>query len=196
MIQLQMPHRAARKDDARTLATLINIAGEGLPLHVWTGMAAAGESPWDIGQERARRETGAFSYRNAIVREETGQVVACLIGYALPEHPQPTDYAHIPPMFVPLQQLEDLAAGTWYLNAIASLPEHRGRGYGRDLMAVAEAMAHDAGTRGVSLIVEDANRGARRLYERLDYAEIARRPIVGDHWETAGTHWLLLVKKL
>jgi len=196
MTQQKIPHRAARKDDARALAELVNLAGEGLPLHVWTGMASAGQSPWDIGVERARRETGSFSYRHAIVREENGRVVACLIGYALPRSPQPVDYAQVPPLFVPLQQLEEAAAGTWYLNAIATLPDCRGRGYGRELMAIAETAARDAGTRGISLIVSDANRGARRLYGQLGYAEIDRRTMVKDHWMSPGSEWLLLVKTL
>ena len=41
-------------------------------------------------------------------------------------------------MFVPLQELENLAPGTWYVNVLAAYPEHRGQGYGTALLAVAE----------------------------------------------------------
>lgn len=116
MIELLPPHRAAREDDALPMAELVNMAGEGLPYYLWSGMASAGQSAWDVGQERARRQSGGFSYRNTILREEAGRVVASLVGYALDDDPEPTDYADLPPMFVPLQQLEDRAPGTWYVN--------------------------------------------------------------------------------
>jgi len=51
------------------MADLVNMAGEGLPLYLWTKLAAPGQSPSEVGQERARRESGAFSYRTTIVRE-------------------------------------------------------------------------------------------------------------------------------
>lgn len=194
MIDITPPYRLAAPDDALALAELVNMAGEGLPLLLWSRMAEAGKSPWELGQERARREAGAFSYRNAIVREQDKEVVACLIGYPLDDDPAPVDYSDIPPMFVPLQQLEDMAPGTWYVNVLATYPDHRGKGFGRDFLAVAEAIASDLGKRGVSIIVADSNAGARKLYERQGYSERATRPMVKEDWQNPGTNWVLLVK--
>ena len=196
MIELPPPHRAAREDDALPMAELVNMAGEGLPYYLWSGMALAGQSAWEVGQERARRQAGGFSYRNTIVREEAGRVVASLVGYALDDDPEPVDYADLPPMFVPLQQLEDMAPGTWYVNVLATYPDFRGRGYGRELLSIAEAIARDAGRRGLSIIVADTNAGARRLYERSGFREQARRPMVKAQWRHPGTHWVLLLKDL
>ena len=39
----------------------------------------------------------------------------------------------MPPMFVPLQELEDRVPGTWYVNVLATLEEHRGKGYGKEV---------------------------------------------------------------
>jgi hypothetical protein len=36
----------------------------------------------------------------------------------------------MPAMFVPLQELENLAPGTWYVNVLAAYPEHRSQGHG------------------------------------------------------------------
>lgn len=196
MIQLQPPFRRATPDDAKVLSELVNIAGEGLPLYLWARMAEAERSPWDIGQERARRDAGAFSYRNAVLLEQNGEIVSCLIGYPLDDTPSPVDYSDMPPMFVPLQQLEDMAPGTWYVNVLATYPDHRGRGYGHKLLALANAIAADQGKRGLSLIVADSNTGARGLYERLGYRERARRPMVKEQWQSPGTNWTLLVKEL
>jgi ribosomal protein S18 acetylase RimI-like enzyme len=194
MIELPIPHRPARVDDALAMAELVNMAGEGLPLYLWTHLAAPGQSPWAFGQERARRESGAFSYRNTIVREEAGDVAAVLIGYPLEDEPAPVDYTDMPPMFVPLQQLEDLAPGTWYVNVLATYPQFRGRGYGAQLLSIADDIARDTGKRGLSIIVAGANAGARRLYERCGYREQTRRAMVKEQWQHPGTHWVLLVK--
>ncbi len=190
------PYRRATPDDALELAEFINMAGEGMPLYLWEGMAEAGETVWDVGQRRARREEGSFSYRNAVVREEAGKAVATLIGYPLRDEPEPWDPAAMPPMFVPLQELEDLAPGTWYVNVLASYPECRGKGYGTDLLAIAETLAAEAGCRGMSIIVSDGNPGAVRLYERTGYARVASRTMVKDDWQNPGDNWVLLTKPL
>ena len=63
----------------------------------------------------------------------------------------------MPAMFVPLQELENLAPGTWYVNVLAAYPEHRGKGHGTALLGVADQLGADAGRRGLSIIVSDAN---------------------------------------
>ncbi len=172
------------------------MAGEGLPLYLWTRMASPDETPWDVGRNRAKRDAGAFSYRNTVVREENGKVVACLIGYPLANEPDPTVYDGMPAMFVPMQALEDLACGSWYVNVLAAYPEYRGRGYGEQLLSLAGRFASQAEKRGSSVIVSDANVRARRLYERTGYRERARRPMVKEGWRNDGNDWVLLLKDL
>ena len=186
--------RQARNVDAAALAELINLAGEGLPLYLWRQMAGAGEDPWEIGRERAARDSGGFSYRNSVVAEVDGNIAGALLGYPVAAEPEPVDPASIPPMFVPLLELENLAAGTWYINAVATFPDTRGLGIGSRLMDWAEDRANELGLHGTSLIVSDANRGARRLYERLGYEEVARRPMVKEQWRNAGDNWVLMTK--
>jgi ribosomal protein S18 acetylase RimI-like enzyme len=189
------PFRPATIDDAASLADLVQFASEGMALYLWTKAARPGQDPWDAGRERARRETGAFSYRNAVLCEVDGQVAAGLVGYPLPDRPEPMR-DDMPAMFVPLQELENLAPGTWYVNVLAAYPEHRGHGLGTALLGIAETLARDAGRRGLSIIVSDANTGARRLYERCGYREIARRAKVKNGWEAAGSEWILLTREL
>ena len=189
-----MTVRSAAKGDCAELAQLINLAGEGLPLYLWQQMAGPGEDPWQIGRERAARDSGGFSYRNSIIAEVDGKIAGALVGYPVPDEPEPVDPADTPAMFVPLVELENLAAGTWYVNAVAAFPEARGLGLGSELMRWAERRAADLGLRGVSLIVSDANHGARRLYERLGYAETASRPMVRDGWQSGGENWVLMIK--
>lgn len=195
MIELGPPFRYARPDDAPALAELINFAGEGLPFYLWTNMAEPGESAWEVGRRRALREVGSFSYRNAVVVEAGGHTLASLVGYALPDVPEPIDYDQMPPMFVPLQELENLAPGTWYVNVLATYPRYRGQGYGTRLLGIADRLAAAAGRTGLSIIVSDGNTGARRLYERCGYRERAVRPMVKERWENPGQKWLLMTKE-
>ena len=196
MIDLEPPLRAATPDDAAAMADLVNFAGDGLALYLWGKMAEPGQDAWEVGRQRARRESGGFSYRNTVVAEEDGEVVACLIGYPLPDEPEPIDYTTMPPMFVALQELENLAPATWYVNVVAAYPEHRGRGVGTMLLRVADRLAADTARTGLSIIVSDANTGARRLYERTSYKQIATRPAVKGDWKNPVKDWVLLVKRL
>ena len=185
--------RAATPDDATALAELFDLAGDGLPLHLWTRMAEPGEAALEVGRRRARRDAGAFSWRNASVIETEGGVAASLVGYALPETPEPPDPA-IPPMFRPLDELERLAPGSWYVNALAVYPRWRGQGMGMRLLAHVGELATATGCRGTSIIVADTNEGALRLYERTGHVERARRAAVKVDWDGAVREWVLLVR--
>jgi ribosomal protein S18 acetylase RimI-like enzyme len=179
--------------DAAILAELVNYAGEGLPLYLWGKLAAPGETAWDVGLKRAAREEGSFSYRNATMIELQGEAAGCLIGYEIPDAPEPIDPA-MPAMFRPLQELENLAPGTWYVNVLAVRPAFRSKGLGAALLGLADETGRRLGKRGMSVIVSDDNRGARRLYEGCGYREAASRPMVKDGWVNDGESWVLLTK--
>ena len=194
-MELKPPFRPAAPDDADLLARLVNDAGDGMSLYLWSKLASPGETAWDVGRRRALREQGAFSYRNAVIIEERGHPVGCLIGYEIPDNPEPVG-SDTTPMFVPLQELENLAPGTWYVNVLAVLPEYRNCGLGTRLLELADRIARALGKRGTSVIVSDANHGALRLYESLGYVRIAVRPIVKDTWPHDGSNWVLMAKVL
>lgn len=185
--------RPAVRADAPVLAELVNHAGEGIPLYLWDKLREPGETAWDVGRRRAARDDGAFSYRNAVIIEHAGSAAGCLIGYEIAERPEPIP-ADFPAMFRPLQELENLAPGTWYVNVLAVLPAFRSLGLGTKLLQRAQETARAGGLRGLSIIVSDANHGARRLYERVGYREAARRPMVKEDWVNEGRDWVLLTK--
>jgi ribosomal protein S18 acetylase RimI-like enzyme len=195
MITFTAPFRRATAADTAALADFVHFASEGLALYLWTKLAGPGGDPWALGRERAGRDTGAFTWRNAIIREDGGRPAAGLIGYELADTPEPIA-ADMPPMFRPLQELEHLAPGTWYVNVLAAYPEHRGRGFGGALLAIADRIAADKNKRGLSIIVSDTNTGARRLYERNGYRQAGRRAMVKEDWQHPGKEWVLLTKSL
>lgn len=192
MIDPKPPVRRARAADAPALADFINIAGEGLPLHLWSGMAAEGEDPWLVGR---RRQAEKAEHGEVYVIDEGAGPVAGLSGYAIPALPEPFPDDE-PAEVWPLIELENLAPETWYINVLAAYPEQRGRGHGSRLLALAEEIARAHRLGATSLIVASANAGARRLYERTGYVETARRAIVKDGWDCASDEWVLMVKQL
>ncbi|XKE46105.1 GNAT family N-acetyltransferase [Halomonas organivorans] len=188
--------RDARKDDARDLAYLINLAGEGMPEYLWRRMAGEGESPMAVGIERAGREEGGFSYRHARVCVHRGRVLGMILDYRLPDPYDLAALADCPSVVRPLVRLEARVPGSWYINAIATCPDARGKGVARLLMAQAEASAIAAGCETLSLIVASENRPARRLYDRQGFDEIASLPVIAYPGCRHGGEWQLMTRAL
>jgi ribosomal protein S18 acetylase RimI-like enzyme len=177
-VRLEPPLRWARKGDSRRVAELMNVAGHGLPAYVWSLSAEDGQEPIDVGAARAAREDGNFSYRNAVVAEEDGEVVALLLAYRLPEAGEAADLEEVPELLRPLVELELLAPGTFYVNGLATLPGYEGRGLGSRLLNVATDLAVQSGCEELSIEVFEQNEGAVRLYERHGYRTVDRRSAV------------------
>jgi GNAT superfamily N-acetyltransferase len=194
-MDIRSPFRRANQSDASLLAELVNYAGEGMPVYLWEKLAKPGETAWDVGRQRAARESGSFSYRNTVLIEHNGRGAGGLIGYEIPDDPPPLA-SDLPAMFVPLQELETMAPATWYVNVLAVLPEFRSRGLGSKLLNLADETGRTLKKRGMSVIVSDANLGARRLYERHGYREAASRAMVKEDWVNRGQNWVLLTKVL
>jgi ribosomal protein S18 acetylase RimI-like enzyme len=190
MIQLETPLRLALEADARALADLVNFAGEGLPHHVWTGLAQGDEDPWDVG--RARQAEKAREGQVVVVDFGSG-AVAGLTGYGIGAEPEKIG-DDFPALFRPLQELENQALESWYVNVLACYPDYRGQGLGSRLLDLADEIARAEGYDRMSVIVADENVGARRLYERKGYSELAKAPCAKDGWDTETENWVLLVK--
>ena len=175
---------------------LVDIAGEGIACHMWRGLAAPGQSAIEIGRERARRDEGGFSYRNATIAEIGGEIAAGLVGYRLEEPYDLGGFDAMPELVQPLVRLEAQVPGSWYVNVLATFPEFRRNGIARSLLAIAEEKAREARAPSLSVIVASWNEEAGRLYARAGYAVRAREtalpfpgcPHTGD--------WVLMVKPL
>ena len=195
MLTIHPPFRCTTVDDAGTLADFVEFASEGLALYLWTKIAEPGCDPWQIGRERVLSETSGLSYRNAVIADVSGQPASGLISYPL-KYKSESILDELSPVLVPLHKLMNQALDTWYVHVLASYPEHRGKGQGSALLAVAETLAVSAGKRGLSLLVSDTNTGARRLYEHRGYREAAHCRMVKEQWQHPGTNWMLLRKDI
>ncbi len=192
-----LPHyRDARRDDALALAQLIEIAGEGIPTYLWAQQAKPGQSPLDVGSERAARDDANFSYRNAVVAHVEGKVAGMILAYRLAA-PSPEELAElpqIPALLRPLVELEHQVPGSYYINALAVFAPYRGSGIGTALLAIAEARAAAAGCDTLSVQVFAENESACRLYRRCGYAVVDRRPVVAHACYPYSTEVLLMTR--
>ncbi len=186
--------RPATKQDARSVAELIELAGEGIPGYYWQLSAVKGRQAIDVGTERALREDANFSYRNAVLAEHQDTVVAMLLGYKLPDSVENIDLTEYPPVVRPFVELELLVPGSFYINALAVYPLFQGRGFGSRLLAFADSLAIDVGCGQLSIQVFEQNSGAVQLYLRHGFQIIARRPVVKHISHSYDTDVVLLVK--
>lgn len=187
--------RPATPEDAALIVDLIRFAGDGIPELVWAGMAVPGQDPLELGRTRARRDEGSFSYRNARIAEIDGQPAGGWLGYRLPD-PPPEIGPDFPPALRPLQELENLAPGAFYLNVLAVYPAWRNQGLGAAMLDDVAQAARASGATRIAIIAFSANPGAIRLYTRSGFAEAARRRMEMPGWDHSGTEAVLLLRPL
>jgi ribosomal protein S18 acetylase RimI-like enzyme len=166
--------RPARPEDSATIAQLFLISSDGLAEYIWSKVAEPGETALEASTRRYAREGVAFSYQNCVLAEDNRAVVG--MAQSFPMDADPGAEPEADPVLRPYAELEDY--GSLYLSGIALFAEHRGRGIGTRLMAAIDERARAMGRPRVSLICFERNEGAMRLYRRLGFKELARRPVV------------------
>jgi ribosomal protein S18 acetylase RimI-like enzyme len=189
--------RAAHKSDASEIALLVNIAVHGGIARGWAAdKAAAGTyDPIEVGRREMMKDDTAFGWRSVTMAEVEGEVVGMLLGYRKPDAFKPVPDT-VTGFMRPIEELEAEASGRWFASMLGVHVGWRGRGVGSALLGVADAKRVETSAAGVALIVEDANEGARKLYERLGYAVGSRRKMVKFAGSgAAGEDWLLMVKE-
>lgn len=166
--------RRAVRDDSADIARLFLISSDGLAEYIWAQIAAPGESLETVGSTRYSRKGVAFSYENCQVAEEDGRVVG--MAHSFPMEQDPGAEPESDPVLRPYAELEDY--GSLYISGLALFETHRNRGIGTRLHEAVCDRAKTLCLPRLSLICFERNEGAMRLYRRLGYAEIDRRPIV------------------
>jgi ribosomal protein S18 acetylase RimI-like enzyme len=187
--------RPATMEDTDDIVAFTIAAGDGLPLALWQAMAQAGEDPLALGRQRARRNGGGYSYTRAEMALVGEAIAGGIIDYGLGPEPDPIT-PETPPLIVPLNELENLVCGSWYVNILAVKPDWQRRGIGRLLLDAAERRARQHGRGLLSIIVADANRPARGLYAAHGFGTMAARRMSKQGWNGPGETWLLLTKTL
>ena len=171
--------RTATEDDCTELALIRDIAGRRMPSYLWSQEVGQGQSYFEYGREKIRTDANSNSYfKNWLVAEFQDKFVGAFFGFSV-EDPYPEiDLDAVPECFRPCIELERVASGCWLLQAIAILPQYRGKGLARQLLDKAESVARDSGTNRIALQVEEVNEVALKTYRSNGYVEVDRRPYV------------------
>ena len=89
-----------------------------------------------------------------------------------------------------------LASGTWLLQVISILPEHRGKNYAKDLLLKAEQVALEHSAKKITLQVEQVNNIAMKAYLANGYQEVGRREFIPFPFSNDSGDLILMEKTL
>lgn len=185
--------RCGEKSECRTIASLYSVSSDGVADYIWTKLAQPGEDILDVGQRRYEQEDSMFSYKNCTVATLGEKIVGMLVAFpmSVEEGSEPSEED---PILAPYSKLEE--DNSYYICGMAVFPEYRGKGIGMKFLSLAEEQAKEKGFGKLSLIVFELNEGAKRLYDRHGYREVARERVVPHELLHYSGDALLMVKEL
>ena len=192
-----MKFRSGTADDATTLALILDAAGRRIPAYFWSVYAADGQSFFEFGRENIRtNDEGKSFHKNWQIAELDNKLLGAFFGFKVANPYPEFNYDEEPEWWIPFLELEDMAAGSWLLQAISVLPEYRGQGYASALLARAEEEAKASGAKKITLQVEEINQIALKTYTNNGYAELARRELIPFPFSQDTGDIILMEKKL
>lgn len=169
--------RRAVADDAAVVARIIVMAfGEELTRRLCGDLGEA------LFEELVRRDDTQYSYRNVLVCEADGEMVGAVCGY---------DGAKLQELRAPVmdtirrrlgsvpEMVDETSAGEFYLDTLGVLPHAQGRGLGAELIRRMRDEAFTEGHERVTLLVDEDNPAAERLYERLGFSRCGEIDLLG-----------------
>ena len=192
-----MKFRSGTADDATTLALILDAAGRRIPAYFWSVYAADGQSFFEFGRENIRtNDEGKSFHKNWQIAELDNKLLGAFFGFKVANPYPEINYDEEPEWWIPFLELEDMAAGSWLLQAISVLPEYRGQGYASALLARAEEEAKASGAKKITLQVEEINQIALKTYTSNGYVELARRELIPFPFSQDTGDIILMEKKL
>lgn len=173
--------RPARPDDAAAAASLIRLTMGGS-----ADSFADIESGWSSEKLLSAlfvRGGGRFGYRVGTILEADEAAVGLLVSYPASKMAM-LDWStgrnllsvlgvraliRLTKRIVPKMNIHEAERGEYYISNIGVLPDFQGNGYGARLLTFAEQQARKSNLNKCSLIVDEHNDGAIRLYQRFGY---------------------------
>ena len=175
----KLQFRSATEDDCTHLTLIRDMAGRRMPAYLWSQEVVQGQSCFEYGREKIRTDASFDAYfKNWRVAQLESKFVGAFFGFLVDDPYPDRDLDAVPECFRPCVELEKVASGAWMLQAIAILPEYRGKGFARQLLDEAARVASEAGTNRIALQAEEVNSVALRAYTRNGFVEADRRPYV------------------
>lgn len=191
-----MQIRQAKKNDAEVLASLALLKGAGTSAYFWQQGETRDRSALEIGATRFIEANDGFSWRNVRVGIINNCIAGMVMAYGLPADYNEKFSTELPEFFRPLEELKTRAAGSFYIDMLATFPQYRNRSVATQLMVMVEQWASAAGYSQTSLQVFEKNASALNLYLQLGYQEHLRRKVVAHPSLVYGGDVLLLTRPI
>lgn len=184
--------RQATPEDSGHFVRVFELASYGLAPYLWQQAVGDSGEMHSYARSRMHDKLSNAKPNTALIAEIDGEVAGGIITYDIGREPEEMS-PDVDPVITPLIELENMALGTHYINAVAVFPEHQGHGIGQMLLREVEK---NASPNGLSLVVEDRNIGAFKLYQKLGYVVETSVPIVKGKggWDTNAQSYVLMKK--
>lgn len=172
---------ARRQDAALIGASVVEAIGEEIALNL-AGDNHTVKDVIDMFAALAEREDTQYSYRNTLVAlDDNGEAIGVCVAYdgALLHTLRKAFFEAVSSRLgLNLEDVEDeCVPDEFYLDTLAVLPTHRGKGIAAELIKATVERARECG-KPAGLLVDKDNPRARRLYERVGFVQVDERPFV------------------
>ena len=191
--------RPAKKTDAADLAILDNIAGHGISLWFWQEAVANGEGddPLEVGRMRFADKDAVFGWKNAIVAVLDDEILGSVTSYVMtPLEEEEEQFKRGASAFSPIFELFDQCTGDWFLDSLGVYSNARGKGVGSMLVDDSLSRGKKSAANRTSLVVEDSNAAARKIYESRGFQIRDTRRFIEFDGPSETKEWLLMSAEL
>jgi ribosomal protein S18 acetylase RimI-like enzyme len=189
----QPAFRSARAEDIEPLIDLMLVSSWGGIRNAWERARSPHQTWRDRGRIEIGDADGEIGYSRFVVAESGGRIAGMMLLNLMGDTGRIDTSAVVPEERGALDLIR-LARNSLFIREIATAEWARGRGLGREFIALAERIAISNAARRITLIVNDANGPAEKLYRKLGYVACAEVPSIGHPRFPDGSRLLLMEK--
>jgi ribosomal protein S18 acetylase RimI-like enzyme len=185
--------RSARLEDIDALLEFMMISSWGGIREAWERVRSPSETWRDRGLSELADPNCEIGYSRFVVAELNGRMAAMVLLNFVGDT-TPLDPRREPPEQAGAVALIKLSDRSVFIREIAVAEWARGRGIARTLLALAERLAVSHKLGRVTLIVNDSNGPAHKLYLAEDFKAVASQPSIGHPAFDDGSMLVLMQK--
>jgi ribosomal protein S18 acetylase RimI-like enzyme len=188
--------RMATANDARKIATLMDLSSNGGLSYLWGKFALRSEDWRDVAVAEILEPGSELALVNIVIVEVAGKLAGMAVMNGLSDEFTNIDISMLPTESQPLYSILKAAPGHLLVREIAVFPRFRGQGCGHALMIAAESIAEDKGFPGIVLNVHETNLGAKRLYESHGFVPVTECSARGHPVYEPSSRWITMTRKI
>jgi ribosomal protein S18 acetylase RimI-like enzyme len=185
--------RSAVVEDIEQLIDLMLVSSWGGIRLAWERVRAGDETWRDRGRAEIADRDSEIGFSRFVVAETDGRLAAMILLNLVGDTSR-IDAARAVEAEAGALRLIRQCQDSIFIREIATAEWARGRGLGREMIGLAQRVAAANGIARVTLIVNDANTPAERLYLKLGFRQIAEEASLGHPRFPDGSRLLLMEK--